>query len=259
MLNYQLMKTTAKNTLLPWQIEAAAALRKMMEAHKKSTGMTKEVFAEKYNLGSAGNLGHYIHGRQPINLTAALRFAKGLGCDVTDIHASFAEEMEWVKPSPSDSGSLDSLPQPTEDEFALVQQLDLSASCGNGRFSDHVVVKGGLAFKRSSLHDIGVSEEHSRIIYANGDSMEPSIGSGRVVLIDTNDNDPIDNKIFLICDPDGSILLKRLVREFHPGSGEMRWIMRSDNNNKLQYPDKLLPDDERTHIIGRAVWTDKML
>lgn len=152
-----------------------------------------------------------------------------------------------------------SLPQPTEEEFALVKQLDLAASCGNGRFSEHVVVKGGLAFKRSSLRDINIKEEHARIIYADGDSMEPSIGHGRVVLIDTNDKRPVDNKIFLICDPDGSILLKRLVREFHPGSGEMRWIMRSDNPNKTQYPDKLLPDDERTHIVGRAVWTDKML
>jgi len=151
------------------------------------------------------------------------------------------------------------LPQPTEDEFALVQQLDLSASCGHGRFTEHVVVKGGLAFKRSSLRDIGIQEDHARVIYATGESMEPSIGHGRVVLIDTADKKASDNKIFLICDPDGSILLKRLVREFHPGSGDMRWIMRSDNPNKTQYPDKLLPDDERTHIVGRAVWTDKML
>jgi phage repressor protein C with HTH and peptisase S24 domain len=151
------------------------------------------------------------------------------------------------------------LPQPTEDEFSLVQQLDLSASCGHGRFTEHVVVKGGLAFKRSSLRDIGVQEEHARVIYATGDSMEPSIGHGRVVLIDTADKKASDNKIFLICDPDGSILLKRLVREFHPGSGDMRWIMRSDNPNKTQYPDKLLPDDERTNIVGRAIWTDKML
>lgn len=172
---------------------------------------------------------------------------------------------KWLSPSSNTQSQSqgaefgEQLSQPTEDEFALVQQLDLSASCGSGRFTEHVVVKGGLAFKRSSLRDIGVQEEHARVIYATGDSMEPSIGHGRVVLIDTADNKAIDNRVFLICDPDGSILLKRLVREFHPSSGDMRWIMRSDNPNKTQYPDKLLPDDDRTVIVGRAVWTDKML
>ena len=153
----------------------------------------------------------------------------------------------------------DSLPHPTEDEFALVQQLDLSASCGPGRFTEHVVVKGGLAFKRSSLRDLGVQEANARIIYASGDSMEPSISNGRVVLVDTADTKAEDNRVYLICDPDGCILLKRLIREYHPGSGHMRWIMRSDNPNKTHFPDKLLPDDDRTIIVGRAVWTDKML
>lgn len=96
--------------------------------------------------------------------------------------------------------------EPTEDEFAMVQQLDLHASCGNGRFEDHVVVKGGLAFKRSSLRAFGV-----------------------------------------------------LVREYSPQVGGMAWIMRSDNPNKKDFPDKLLPQDDRTTIVGRAVWNDNML
>jgi hypothetical protein len=41
----------------------------------------------------------------------------------------------------------DDLPQPTDKEYAFVPQLDIAAACGNGRFEDHVVVKGGLAFK----------------------------------------------------------------------------------------------------------------
>jgi transcriptional regulator with XRE-family HTH domain len=63
------------------------------------------------------------------------------------------------------------LPQPTADEFAYVPQLDIAAACGSGRFEDHVVVKGGLAFKKSFLRDKGVPEHSARIIYAAGGSM----------------------------------------------------------------------------------------
>ena len=149
--------------------------------------------------------------------------------------------------------------EPTGDSHALIQQLDLQASCGNGKFHDHVVVKGGLAFKHSTLRSFGVPEDRARIIYANGHSMEPTIYDGRVVLINLDETMLIDNKIFLICDSDGAIYLKRVVREYHAHSGGMTWIMRSDNPNKKDFPDKLFPQDDRTHIIGRAVWNDNLL
>ncbi|MFL9904685.1 S24 family peptidase, partial [Paraburkholderia fungorum] len=138
------------------------------------------------------------------------------------------------------------LPQPTEDEFAYVPQLDIAAACGNGRFQDHVVVKGGLAFKRSSLRDLGVPEHAARIIHASGGSMSPKIQDGRVVLINTADTHPADGKIYLICMPDGGLVLKRLVHDYHPAAGALVWIIRSDNPDKTVFPDKLLPPDDRT-------------
>jgi len=151
------------------------------------------------------------------------------------------------------------LPTPTDDEFALVQQLDMRASCGKGRFEEHIVIEGGLAFKRSALHSFGVQEHNARIVYAEGTSMEPTIGHGRVVLINLADTEAKDGKVYLICDPDGQSYLKRLVRDYDPQGGGMIWFMRSDNTNKLEYPDKRLPDDERTRVIGRAVWNDNTL
>lgn len=148
---------------------------------------------------------------------------------------------------------------PGSDIYAMIPQLDLKASCGAGNFTDHVVVKGGLVFKRSTLRDFGLTEATARIIYADGQSMEPTIKDGRVVLINLNESKVVDGKIFLVCDPDGAVYLKRLVREFSEKAGSMVWIMRSDNANKVKYPDKPLPDDENTRLIGRAVWTDDVL
>lgn len=153
----------------------------------------------------------------------------------------------------------ESLPQPTEDEFAFVPQLDIAAACGEGRFQDHVVVKGGLAFKRSSLRDFGVPEDAARIIYADGGSMQPTIQNGCVVLINTADIRPVDGKVYLICKPDGGLVLKRLIRDYHPSVGGQAWIMRSDNPDKITHPDKVLPPDDRTMIAGRAVWNDNRL
>jgi len=148
---------------------------------------------------------------------------------------------------------------PTDDEFALVPQLDIAAACGDGSYIDHVVVKGGLAFKRSSLRDFGVTESAARVIYARGGSMWPTIQDGCVVLIDTADRDPAEGKVYAVCTPDGDLVLKRLVRDYVPTIGSQAWIMRSDNPDKTAHPDKILPPDDRTMIAGRAVWNDNRL
>lgn len=149
---------------------------------------------------------------------------------------------------------------PTEDEFALIAELDVRASCGpGGKFHDHVVVKGGLAFKRTFLREMMVSEQHARVIHADGPSMEPTIGHGRVVLINTADKTPQDGRVFLICDEDGGMILKRLVREYEPAVGATVWKIRSDNPDKRKYPDKIWPEDARACIVGRAIWHDGLL
>jgi len=148
---------------------------------------------------------------------------------------------------------------PTEEEFAYVYQLDIAAACGNGRFEDHVVVKGGLAFKKSFLRDKGVPEHAARIIYASGGSMSPTLQDGCVVLLNLADTEPRDGKVYAICKPDDGLVLKRLIWDFHPAVGRQTWIMRSDNPDKIAHPDKLLPPDDRTMIAGRAVWNDNQL
>jgi len=153
----------------------------------------------------------------------------------------------------------DDFPTPTADEYEIIPQLDLEASCGHGKFNDYVVVKGGLSFKRETLQAWGITPTNGRIIYASGQSMEPTIGHGRVVLINMDERTPQDGRVYLICDGDSAMLLKRLVREFDAATGGMVWKMRSDNSDKRQYADKPLPDHSTATIVGRAVWHDGIL
>ncbi|WP_052393566.1 S24 family peptidase [Mycoavidus cysteinexigens] len=147
----------------------------------------------------------------------------------------------------------------TDDEFALIPHLDIAAACGEGRFVDQVVLKGRLAIERSTLRDLGVSEAAARIIYAAGGSMWPTIQDGGLVLINIADITPKDGKVYAICTPDGGLVLKRLIWDYHPNIGAQTWIMRSDNSDKAVHPDKVLPPDDRTMIVGRAVWNDNRL
>ena len=236
--------------------------KRLFEA-RTAKGMTQPELARAANVKSQSTIGMlesgahgssaYIPAIAAVLGIPALWLAEGRGPKALgEAPGQSASPAIGAPPEPPDT-------TPKDADFALVPQLDLSASCGHGKFAEHVVVKGGLAFKRSSLRDIGVNESGARIIYASGQSMEPAIKHGRVVLVDVAQNTAVDNKIFLICDPDGAIYLKRLVREYHPQTGEMAWIMRSDNANKLEHPDKLLPQDSRTTIVGRAVWTDTLL
>lgn len=230
------------------QEEEAENLAKLLE------GVNKAKFARDSKVpGGASMISQHISGNRPISLDAAIAYANGLGLTVADISPRLSQQINKVTQSLSDYNI------PTEEEYSLVPQLDIAASCGNGRFAEHVVVKGGLAFKKSFLRKFGLSEDNSRVIYADGQSNEPTIIDGCAVLISLNETSPIDGKFFLIVDPDGAVLLKRLVREYNEKSGGMAWVMRSDNPNKKDYPDKLLPDDERTRIIGRAVWNDNVL
>jgi phage repressor protein C with HTH and peptisase S24 domain len=166
-----------------------------------------------------------------------------------------------VKSNAADISNLDAgdLPNPTSEEFAFVPQLDIAAACGNGRFEDHVVVKGGLAFKKSFLREKGVPEHAARVIYASGGSMSPTLQDGCVVLLNLADTEPRDGKVYAICKPDDGLVLKRLIWDFHPSMGRQTWILRSDNPDKIGHPDKVLPPDDRTMIAGRAVWNDNQL
>ena len=152
-------------------------------------------------------------------------------------------EMELTGPSHDNS--------PHESDYALIPLLTAKGENGNGYLNDHVEVKGGLAFKRDWLARMNAKPEDLSVIYARGDSMEPYIIEGDVVLIDHAATDPINGKVYAIRRPDDSISIKRLVQQL---SGD--WIITSDNPNKTLYRDEPVGADSvcQVPIIGRVVW-----
>lgn len=140
---------------------------------------------------------------------------------------------------------------PSESDYALIPQYTAKGDCGNGYLNDHVEVNGGLAFKREWLRRIGAKPENCYVIYADGDSMEPYIFEGDVVLFDTSCVEPIDQKVYAIRRSDGGISIKRLVRQISGG-----WLIRSDSTDKARYPDEPVSDAilHEVPIVGRVIW-----
>jgi|GEM_PF-5418463 len=149
--------------------------------------------------------------------------------------------------------------EPSDDDFEIVPQLNVEGGCGNGRFVEHISVKGGLVFKISYLRHIGVSPESARIITSEGESMSPTIKNNRAVLIDTSDKRLANGGVYLILDHEGACLIKRLVKEYYPATNKTEWLIRSDNPDKVTYPDMVFPRDDSFTIIGRAKWNDNRL
>lgn len=140
---------------------------------------------------------------------------------------------------------------PSEKDYALIPQFSAKADCGAGYLNEHVELTEGLAFKRDWLKRINAKPENLYIIYASGDSMEPYIFEGDVVLFDTSQTEPKDKQVYVIRRPDGGNSIKRLTQQL---SGA--WVIRSDNPDKNSNPDELA-SEESIHgmpILGRVIW-----
>lgn len=138
----------------------------------------------------------------------------------------------------------------TDEDFAMLQRLDVKASAGAGNLVFYETEKGRLAFRRDFLRAEGVKEDDAVVIYADGHSMEPTIPDGAVLLVNMAHKELTNNDVFVVR-VDGEILVKRLRKEIGGGV-----LIVSDNPDKHKYPDIPVSPDKEDHlaIIGRVFW-----
>ena len=137
---------------------------------------------------------------------------------------------------------------PKESDYALIRQYSAVGECGGGYLNDHVELSEGLAFKRDWLARIGAKAENLAVIYAAGDSMEPYIFDGDVVLFDASDTQPKHGQVYVVRRPDSSVSIKRLVQHL---TGD--WVIKSDNPDRSEER----VSAETIHelpFVGRVIW-----
>lgn len=137
------------------------------------------------------------------------------------------------------AGSLDGA-----SNFTLVPRLSITVGEGGSLSSDQIV--DHLAFKKDWLKDIGLEEKDLILTTSRGDSMEPFIPDGALLLVDQRRKAPADGVYLLLLE--GELIPRRLQRDMDGGV----WI-RCDNE---RYPPLKVDKEQlqRLHILGRVVW-----
>ncbi|MNJ43824.1 putative HTH-type transcriptional regulator [compost metagenome] len=263
-------KNSRRLPLADWQLEDSDRLKEIFQRKRALLKLTQEKIASELGDGvTQGAVSHFMNRRTALSLKAAAVFARMLEVPVSDFSPTLAAELEQLSSSLS-PGNEDTrkrfvcnepsanTPFPAGDEanatlddrYAFIPQYDAKAAAGLGSENPHVEVRSTLAFKREWLRVKGAKAEHLIVIYAEGESMWPTINDRDVLLIDRSKVEPVDGQIFVLAHGEKTIV-KRLVKT-PIGS----WYLRSDNENKEDHPDRsfLRSDTNEHRIIGKVIW-----
>jgi phage repressor protein C with HTH and peptisase S24 domain/DNA-binding XRE family transcriptional regulator len=278
-------KNSRKLPLTDWQIEDSRRLKEIFQGKRAALNLTQEKIANELGDGvTQGAVSHFMNGRTALSLKAAVVFARMLQVPIAEFSPTIAKQYDEMRvdlpfteygrleypdgkaadavqeephrysankeaantPLPNGAESDDAL----DDRYAYIPQYDAKAAAGLGVENPHVEIRATLAFKREWLKVKRVKPEKLLVIYADGESMWPTINDRDVLLVDQSKIEPADGQVFVLTHGETAIV-KRLVK-----STRGAWIIRSDNGNKEAHPDRMLTtDDANEHrIIGKVIW-----
>lgn len=142
-------------------------------------------------------------------------------------------------------------PEPPEG-FVLVPRYDVEASAGHGALIEGENIIDFMAFQESWVRRVlRVDPRRLVLISATGDSMEPAIRSGDLLLIDTSVDRVMDDSIYLISHHE--VLMVKRIQLLFDGV-----VVKSDNSN---YVEMTLGPTEmgRLLIRGRVRWIGRLI
>lgn len=169
------------------------------------------------------------------------RAAEALGIAPTALISPLSEDGGQLAPAPA---SLEDLA--AEHGFAFLEELDLALGMGATFLDGRAEVLGLVPFKNDWLRGIHEgSIEHLKVVRGKGDSMEPTIHDGDIVIVDTAHR-RIDDQDRIWAVAYGDLGMIRRVRVTPKGS----WLLMPDNN--VVRPDEV--GDGEVAVIGRVVW-----
>ncbi len=137
--------------------------------------------------------------------------------------------------------------QEADPELAWVGKYSVLGSAGPGAFVDSEHVVKQIGFRRDWLRKKGLNPAKCSVIDVHGDSMEPTLHHGAMILIDHQRARRLKNRIFAVRSDDGP-LIKRLMHDNH------HWLLVSDNEEykPVKWPREAV-------VIGQVMWTGRTL
>ncbi|MGE4406086.1 S24 family peptidase [Pseudomonas sp.] len=133
------------------------------------------------------------------------------------------------------------------DKEYVIPRYDVQASAGGGALVHSEQIVDYLAFKTEWLREhVGISPSHALVISVAGDSMEPALGDGDLILVDTAVTRFEQDAIYVL-QVRGALMVKRVQVKL---DGTV--IVKSDNE---RYESEVFrgEDVESLRVIGRMV------
>ncbi|MBQ4838763.1 MULTISPECIES: XRE family transcriptional regulator [Pseudoalteromonas] len=138
------------------------------------------------------------------------------------------------------------------DAFVLVPGYHVSVSTGHGAFNDQMQVSRHLAFRKKWLEYKNLEKSKLAVVFAKGDSMEPTIHNNNTILVDLSDKKLSEGLIYVV--RLGEELYAKRLQQYLDGS------VRLISDNKEYVEQVVKPDEmEQLEIIGKVVWIGKDL
>ena len=123
-----------------------------------------------------------------------------------------------------------------------VPRLDVAASAGPGALVDSEIVLGAEALDPALAARLGLREGLTGIVRVRGDSMEPGLIDGDLIVVDRARRSPDTTGAVFVLRVDDAVMVKRVVR----GRGGV--TISSDNPSAPPVPEGTV------EVIGRVVW-----
>lgn len=190
----------------------------------------------------------YLDGKIP-TADRAFQISRKAGADFEWLVNGSGSRFPTTDASAADGQSVmfvdDGRPMPAD--MTMVPRLEVQASAGHGALSSLEQAVDFVAFQSAWLRSIGVNPPFARIIDVTGDSMEPTIRDGDLLVVDTSVNEIRDNGIY--CVVFGSMLL---VKRVHVRlNGALQLI----SDNPIYPPEEVSPGEAQgLTIAGRVRW-----
>ncbi|MGD8326796.1 MAG: S24 family peptidase [Sphingomonadales bacterium] len=138
------------------------------------------------------------------------------------------------------------------DDFVFVPYFDIRASAGSGSLIEKEDQKTSLAFRKEWVARVATgSADDLAILLVEGDSMDPTLAHGDLILIDTSQAWYLRDGIYVLR-VDGALLVKRI--SVNPST--KRLTIKSDNP---AYESWSNCDPTEVDPIGRVIWVGRSL
>lgn len=223
-------------------------------------GESTNAFAKKCGYRESTIRG-YLSGSMP-SLDKASHIAKAAGVHLQWL--ATGEGQQWVAHATGSGKTEDAgvmaqrlieqrfveSPEALALEFAMIPGYNVEVAAGSGVFPNGEEATRKLAFRHKWLRYRGLKAENLVLVFAKGDSMEPTITDNNTLMIDTTQRELNDGQIYVIR-TDGHLIVKRIQKLWNKGI-----LLLSDNK---EYKEQQVEPNEADdlEVIGRVVWIGK--